>query len=51
MNDDGLTHNHHWAMSRPDQDMARTANGPVVTDASAVPTPSSVRHDDVHYAS
>ncbi len=43
--DEGMTHNHDWAANTPDA--AERALHPQVADAAAVPTPSSVLHDDL----
>ncbi|MBV8915124.1 MAG: hypothetical protein JOZ05_19045 [Acetobacteraceae bacterium] len=44
--DDGLAHSHNWARERmADQGMVL-----LVADAASVATPSSVLHDDAHYA-
>ncbi len=44
--DDGLAHNHLWATDPT----TRHGSHPHVADAARVQTPSSVRHDDVHFA-
>ena len=43
--DDGLIHSHDWAAdTTPSPDQAKH---PKVADASKMPTPSSVHHDDL----
>jgi hypothetical protein len=44
--DDGLDHGHAWAMEA----VARHGRERGAADASAVPLPSTVLHDDAHYA-
>jgi len=44
--DEGLAHCHEWARER----MAGPARHPIVADAGRIATPSSVLHDDAHYA-
>jgi hypothetical protein len=43
--DHGLEHAHHWAR----EGSAGRLVGPVASDTSSWPTPSSTVHDDVHY--
>ena len=44
--DDGLAHCHDWA-----RDAACAGKShPIVADAGCIATPSSVLHDDAHYA-
>ncbi len=43
--DAGLEHNHDWARERT----GLRGHGPVVADASAMRTPSSVTNDDAIY--
>ena len=44
--DEGTTHNHDWAAANTSC-AAERALHPLVADAAAVPTPSSVLHDDL----
>ncbi len=44
--DDGLQHPHHWAIGHANAGR----HNPIVARPAAVPTPSSVIHDDLHYA-
>lgn len=44
--DDGLCHDHHWAR----ESTVERRLYPRVADAAGISTPSSVMHDDVHYA-
>ena len=49
MHDDGLIHNHNWAMSRPAGHVVQPCDAPRVANPALVQTPSSVRHDELQY--